>query len=87
MAYVITHPEMGIYLGNAFGIKFWSKQSPVGLRAITFETINEAEKVVARWQRIKRTNLRFVEVVADEGRYASVQSCMNAGLEGWDYSL
>lgn len=85
MPYVINHPEMGIYLGNCFGLGFWTKLDPVGQTvAVTFETPAEAQDHIATWDS-KPLNMDFVEVFEDDaGIVGSIQSCVNAGLDAWE---
>ena len=84
MAFVITHPEMGIYLGSAMGMAFWSKLDPVGQpAACTFESQDEAEAFMASWDGGRPEGVGFAPVTPDDGPYASIAACVAAGLEGW----
>lgn len=88
MAYVISHPDMGIYLGNCFGLGFWSKLDPVGQEsAITFPSQDAADSHMATWENEVPAGVTLVEVSEDSEGYASVQACIEAGLEGWDPSI
>lgn len=85
MAFVIADPEMGIYLGSWIGMGFWSKLDPVGQpSAITFDTPDEAEAYMATWDGGRPENATLVHVEADEGQYASIRACVEAGLEPWN---
>lgn len=85
MAFVIVHPEMGVYLGSWIGLGFWSKLDPVGQpSAVTFETSAEAEDHMATWDSGRPESAALVPVEADEGRYASIQACVKAGIDPWN---
>ena len=82
--FVITHPEMGIYLGSAMGLGFWSKLDPVGQpSAVTFASIDEAKEHMANWDGGTPEGVTFAPVIPDSEGYASVSACVQAGLEGW----
>lgn len=82
--YVITHPEMGIYLGQWIGLGFWSKLDPVGQpAAITFASIAEAEEFMASWDNGRPADASTAAVIADDGEFATIAACVRAGLEGW----
>lgn len=85
MSVVIVHPDLGVYLGSCLGLGFWSKMDPVGQpAAVTFPSAEVASSFIAgsldpAW----RNDLTVVEVMADSDGYASIESCVRAGLEGW----
>lgn len=82
--FVITHPEMGIYLGMFMGLGFWSKLDPVGQpSACTFESIEQAREFMASWDSGEPAGVSFAPVTPDDGSYASIAACVRAGLEGW----
>lgn len=84
MAWVLTHPERGVFLGCWLGLSFWSKLDPAGQPAApTFPSTEEAESFMAEWEGGRPQDVRLVEVVPDDGTYASVAACVAAGLEGW----
>lgn len=86
MALVIVHRESGIFLGHALGLSFWSKLECVGQpSAPTFETQKEIDEFVASWppMLIGPGDLEFKMVTPDDGTFASVQACVDAGLEPW----
>lgn len=83
-SYVITEPEMGIYLGGCLGLGFWSKLDPFGQpSAVTFESIQAAEDHMAMWDGGRPEKAILHPVEPDDGQYASIHACVNAGLEGW----
>lgn len=87
--FVVVHPEMGVYLGSAFGLGFWSKLDPCGQPgAVTFPDRERAEEVMATWTNGRPSDARTHPVVpddVDESRmYATVKACVAAGLEAWD---
>lgn len=84
MAVVIYVEERGIYLGNCFGLGFWTKLDPVGqLGAVTFPDAETAETHMAEWGEGRPDGVKFVEVVSDEDGYAPMAACVRAGLPGW----
>jgi len=84
MAFVISHPEHGIYLGNCMGLGFWSKIDPVGQpSAVTFPTQSEAEEHMSKWDDGRPLDVTLHEVTPDNGDYASISACVAAGLDGW----
>jgi len=83
-AYIIYHDEMGIYLGSAMGMGFWSKMDPVGqTHAVTFDSPEQAKEVIATWDE-PVVNCRFILVDIAEPIYASMDECLAAGLPGWE---
>lgn len=50
LRFVITHPQMGVYLGNCMGLGFWSKMDTVGQNAaVTFASVTSAEAHISSW--------------------------------------
>lgn len=85
-AFVIVHPEMGIYLGSCMGLGFWSKLDAVGQpSAVTFSSEEDAEAFMASWDDGKPKGVSLVPVIPDDGTYASVAACVAAGLDGWSH--
>lgn len=93
--FVLVHPEMGIYLGAAPGLGFWSKLDPVGQdAAVTFYDRHDAGCFMATWKEGHRDGVMVWPVVPDEAStdglgangvvYASVAACVAAGLDAWD---
>lgn len=86
---VIVEKDLGIYLGSFWGMGFWSKLDPVGQPSATcFENKEEAMKHIASWgpSDVKRDyTFHEVELTERHGQalYASIASCVKAGLEGW----
>jgi hypothetical protein len=80
--YVITHPEMGVYLGSAVGFAFWTRLNPVGQdRVVTFTTKNQARQHVLSWDTCNNPrNYRFVEVNTAMDGYATITELKAAGL-------
>jgi hypothetical protein len=87
---VIYNEEMGIYLGNALGLGFWSKLDAVGqYAAVTFECRDDAVKHIQSWNESNNPDeYSFVLVEPSEQHgaewYASIENCVEAGLPGWD---
>jgi len=83
--FVLTHPEMGVYLGSGLGLGFWSKLDPCGQSAaITFENRVQADYVMTSWNHGRPDGVVIWPVMPDQGAYASVAACVTAGLEAWD---
>jgi hypothetical protein len=78
MEIVITHPEMGIYLGNCLGLGFWTLIDPVGQpEATTFPDADTARTHIASWdENNDPTDYSFVEVAS-----GSILALKAAGLE------
>lgn len=87
-AVVIQHDEFGVYLGNCLGLGFWSKLDPAGQpSAVTFTDEAEAKAHMESWEGgIPKGVITYPVVEADQqnGRYASLDACVRAGLAGWD---
>lgn len=83
--FVLYHPELGVYLGNALGLGFWSALDPGGQgAAVTFPDEDAALVHAAAWAHpVVGLQVRPVLVEAGCG-YATVEECMLAGLPGWE---
>lgn len=80
---LIVHPELGVYIGSAMGMGFWSKLDPVGQPvAVTFPSEADARAFTESWGDVLH-GLSFLPVVPDMGEYASIAACIAAGAEGW----
>ena len=78
---VITHDEMGIYLGSALGFGFWSLLDAAGQDcAVTFPDIATARSVVAGWADNNDPDSYGYVPVPDGGEYATVDQLTAAGL-------
>lgn len=83
--YVLYSEELGVYLGHALGLGFWSKLDPAGQNcAVTFETESGAARYLTTWDHIPKEEIRTIPVKADIGTYASITACKTAGIPGWD---
>jgi len=87
MSVVITHPENGIFIGEALGVGFWSKLDPAGQTcAVCFRDEKDALEFIATWFEVPE-GIEFAKVVPDiknnGSLYASIQALRNAGLDGW----
>jgi len=78
MEIVITHPEMGIYLGNCLGLGFWTLIDPVGQpAATTFPDADAARTHISSWDENNDPNAYdFIEVAS-----GSILALKAAGLE------
>jgi hypothetical protein len=84
---VITHPEMGIFLGSFLGMGVWSKKDSAGQdAAVVFPSEVTARAFLAYLPDGGR-GFSLVPVAPDialgESRYASVGACVRAGLDPW----
>lgn len=80
---VIVHPKWGIYIGNLFGLGFWSKLDPVGQPgAVVFPGEQAARAHMASWEH-QPSGCTFVPVRPNNDGYASIAACVAAGLDGW----
>lgn len=91
LRYVLVDAELGIYLGGAMGLGFWSKLDSVGQNtAITFPSQDEAVKHALSWDnKIPSVVVMPIELPASTptmpngSMYATIEDCVRAGLEGW----
>ncbi|OIQ68085.1 hypothetical protein GALL_503270 [mine drainage metagenome] len=66
------------------GMGFWSKLDAVGQpSACTFESAEQARQHMQSWDNGQPPGVRFVEVIPDDGTYASMHACVRAGLPAW----
>lgn len=81
MKIVITHPEQGIYLGNALGLGFWTLLDSAGQdAAVTFDSISDARSHIRSWDtNSDPDDYDFAEIAVD-GHYASFDKLNAAGL-------
>jgi hypothetical protein len=83
-SFVICHPEMGVFLGVCLGLAFWSKLDSVGQdHAPAFDSEAQAEVFMAGWDNGRPQGVTLVPVLPDKDGYASVATCVAAGLPGW----
>ncbi len=82
MRIVITHPEMGIYLGSFIGLGFWTMLDPAGQpSSTTFADEAEARWHVASWDESNDPDLYgYVRVQADPDGAAGIPALKQAGL-------
>lgn len=84
IAFVLVHPELGVYLGNALGLGFWSKLDNAGQNsAVTFPSPEAALEHAGTWD-TQQDGLTTVQVNSDSGDWASIEVCVAAGLEPWN---
>lgn len=79
---VITHSEMGIFVGAAI-MAFWSKLDAAGQdRVATFESKEQALEFMGEWGHDQHTDgYAFVEVETEAYSYATIDELKAAGLE------
>lgn len=83
MKYVITHPELGIYVGHAMGLGFWSMLDAAGQdTAVVFDSIDEAMLHVGSWENEGDPDAYSYEAVEvdHDATHATVQELREAGL-------
>ncbi len=80
---VVTHPEWGIFIGQGFGMGFWSRQEAAGMKEVSsFATREEALAATLAWQVDDAStpfDFRRVELPRGETR-ASVDHLRAAGF-------
>ncbi len=82
--YVIFHSKMGIFLGEVLGMGFWSRMDPCGLdEAVLFKTDDEAIEYSKQISGFSPEDFTFVRVQDDRDGCASIDACVQAGLQGW----
>lgn len=79
---VIVHPEMGIYLGCALGLGFWSNLDAADqTMAATFENEAQAREHVASWGELNQPDdYDYVRVLVAEPGAATIDEMLQAGL-------
>lgn len=89
---VIYSEKMGVFLGVAMGLAFWSKLDAAGqIAAPVFEGKDDAYDFLAQWGAKAVEDLGVVttvpvapDLVRPNGmKAASIQACVRAGLPGW----
>jgi hypothetical protein len=87
-AFVVSHPEMGIYLGSCLGLGWWSALDPVGQdAAATFPDEAAAANYIAQlvehghW---REHEFSITPVMADYGGYATIGEIARVGLPAWN---
>lgn len=80
---VIVHPKMGIYLGCALGLGFWSKLDAAGqTMATTFENEAQARGHVASWDELNQPDdYAYARVLVTEPGAATIDEMRQAGLD------
>ena len=78
---VITHPEMGIFVGAAMGFAFWSMLDTGGqYQVVTFEDEEDAREFVGEWVPAQDPDTyNYVEVDSMK-EWATVVELDRAGL-------
>lgn len=85
---LITHPEMGVFLGACLGMGFWSKLDSAGQpSAVTFDNQDQAKDFLFTCVGDEYQGIVFVPVVPDQGDYASVEACVAAGQDAWSFEV
>lgn len=88
-AFLMQHPELGIYLGSCMGLGFWSKLDAAGqTEAVTFPSPEAGIAAIKSWQdqgnsQLKPEDMKFLPVIAAEEGYATMQQCVKAGARPW----
>tara|TARA_B100000965_G_scaffold315202_1_gene275386 strand:+ start:1230 stop:1523 length:294 start_codon:yes stop_codon:yes gene_type:complete len=80
---VVTHPEWGIYLGNFWGLGFWSLLDGAGQpAAVTMASEEAAKSHVSDWaENNDPGTYAYVTVTCSDGEYATPAELARAGLE------
>lgn len=78
---VVTHPKMGVYLGNCLGLGFWTLLDTVGqTSAVTFANVDDAREHISSWdENPDPDSYSFVPVDCQED-YATIADLAKAGL-------
>lgn len=79
---VITHPSLGVYLGNCLGLGFWTLLDPVGQgEAVAFPNEAAARAHVASWDENNDPHAYAYVAAARPGAgYATIADLIAAGL-------
>lgn len=81
---VITHPEYGIFVGEALGLAFWSKLDAVGQNsAAVFENEADARSYIADIAvPVAKQSFSYVQLETEDGYHASIPELRTGGLGG-----
>ena len=80
---VVTHPDMGIYLGECMGLGFWSKLDAAGQpAAVVFPDEATARRVIATWENNSDPEAYAYQPVMTtrEKGFAHIEDLVRAGL-------
>lgn len=82
MRTVIVHDMMGIFLGVALGLGFWSLLEPAGqVAAVCFDSEEDARNFVSLWEvKTDPDIFRYVSVESENGEWASISELIKGGL-------
>lgn len=81
---VLYSKRDGIYLGCCLGLGFWTELETAGQdAAVVFDDEEQARAHMASWDLPPPEDVRLVLVTMDRGNYASIESCVAAGLPAW----
>lgn len=86
MAFIMTTPDDGVYLGSCAGLGFWSKLDTAGQNAaVSFETVDDAWEHFSSWDNQSTIDhVHLLEITPDlEDGYVSMAACVNAGIQPW----
>lgn len=82
--FVITHPELGIYIGQWIGLGFWTLLDPAGQpAATTFESPEDALEFIRSWDtnEIPDGYYSFNPVEVASPPFATIAELKAAGLK------
>lgn len=80
---VLISDVLGVYLGNCFGLGFWSKLDAAGqTHACVFDDPIEAMAHAASWDQ-QISDVRTHKVECADAEYATAAECERAGLHNW----
>lgn len=81
-SFVIVHPKLGIYLGNAMGLGFFSNLDCAGQDlACIFDTEDQAREHVSGWDDNNDPELYGYVGVDVAARWATIEELEAAGLK------
>lgn len=81
---VITHKEMGIFLGEAMGMAFWSMLDAAGqYLAPTFEDDEDARDLVRSWVPLQDPDHYTYVELHSVNEWATIAELDKAGLSGF----
>ena len=83
-AFIIQHPEFGIFIGVGLGLAFWSEIDSVGQpAAVAFESEQAAKELLARLPAEDSLWCEIKPITIAEPGYATVTEIIAAGYKGW----
>lgn len=77
--YIVSHPEMGLFVGVAMGFGFWSKLDPAGQRQVpAFESVEQCSSIMENMMGMHTTGFKYHCVKTKQDMYAEIPEIRRA---------